>query len=469
MMTELRCKLPLLHLLKSLLFLAIVLVLIAVWFSTARTRPYMGEPLPQEAGWGSEHAVDATPSNRSKDLLVFVGFSGGGTRAAALAYGVLQELAATKISTSSGSRRVLDEVDVISSVSGGSFTNAYFGLFGDGIFEDFKEAMLLRPIESDLLKELANPGNWRNIASPYFGRSDLAADYYDEHIFKGKTFADIDPSTSPWIIINASDISTGKRLVFTRHIFELLCLNYDMYPVARAVAASSGVPGATTPIALKNHAGSCGYTLPDRLIKPLKAEKHPMLAVKIKGYLDYLDAKKRPWLHLVDGGITDNLGLREFYTFTTMAPEFAPLFDEFTGDQVNEVLMISVNAAVEHRHEWANQPENPSERDALGAMTHIQMRNYTTDTLHIVKETYRDWQKERKQSAKPAHFEFVEIAFSALQDEEEKAYLNTLPTSMQLSEEQVDKLIDAGRRLLRDSPSFQQFLSRHRPEVAPDN
>ncbi len=45
-------------------------------------------------------------------------------------------------------RRLLDEVDGISSVSGGSFTAAYYGLFGDRIFIDFEEKFLKRDVQS---------------------------------------------------------------------------------------------------------------------------------------------------------------------------------------------------------------------------------------------------------------------------------------------------------------------------------
>ena len=69
--------------------------------------------------------------NRSPELLVFLAFSGGGTRAAAFAYGLLRELARTEVVTGTGVRLLAREIDAISSVSGGSFTAAYFGLFGE--------------------------------------------------------------------------------------------------------------------------------------------------------------------------------------------------------------------------------------------------------------------------------------------------------------------------------------------------
>lgn len=59
------------------------------------------------------------------DTTIYLAFSGGGTRAAAVSYGVMQELRDTLIEVKGAQVRVLDEVDTISSVSGGSFTSAY--------------------------------------------------------------------------------------------------------------------------------------------------------------------------------------------------------------------------------------------------------------------------------------------------------------------------------------------------------
>ena len=51
-------------------------------------------------------------------------------------------------------------MDVISSVSGGSFTAAYYGLFGDQLFEDFETVFLRRNVQSELLAALFNPLRW---------------------------------------------------------------------------------------------------------------------------------------------------------------------------------------------------------------------------------------------------------------------------------------------------------------------
>ena len=121
------------------------------------------------------------------DVAMIVAFSGGGTRAAALAYGVLLELRDTTVVIDGRPRRMLDEIDVISSVSGGSFTSAYYGLFGERIFDDFEEVFLKRDVQGRLIHALFNPLRWFSST----GRTEMAVDLYQKHVFHNKTFADM--------------------------------------------------------------------------------------------------------------------------------------------------------------------------------------------------------------------------------------------------------------------------------------
>src|SRR5210317_663738 len=79
---------------------------------------------------GGYRFANLDDTDNTDKLFVILTFSGGGTRAAAFSYGVMEKLKTTTIMVDGQPRRLLDEVDVISSVSGGSFTAAYFGLFG---------------------------------------------------------------------------------------------------------------------------------------------------------------------------------------------------------------------------------------------------------------------------------------------------------------------------------------------------
>jgi len=125
-----------------------------------------------EAGRGYSLAAFAEKQDRQSGELALA-FSGGGTRAAALSYGVLQELRDTRMRIDGRNMRSLDAVSLVSSVSGGSFTSAYFGLYGDRVFVDFEERFLRRDIEGALVRGLLDPARWFSSR----GRTEMAEDY----------------------------------------------------------------------------------------------------------------------------------------------------------------------------------------------------------------------------------------------------------------------------------------------------
>jgi NTE family protein len=95
--------------------------------------------------------------NNSDEVFVCLTFSGGGGRAAALSYGVLEQLRDTQIMVDGQSRRLLDELDVISAVSGGSFTAAYYAVHGDDIFSTYEDRFLHRNFQRKIILSALNP------------------------------------------------------------------------------------------------------------------------------------------------------------------------------------------------------------------------------------------------------------------------------------------------------------------------
>ncbi len=245
------------------------------------------------------------------DTTVLLAFSGGGTRAAALSYGVMQELRDTLVETDGKLTRLLDEVDTISSVSGGSFTAAYYGVFGDQLFESYEDDFLRRDVQKTLIRGVLNPVNWLKSAFSGFDRKEMAIEYYDQTIFKGATFADMRIEDGPFIEINATDLATGMRFTFNQERFDLICTDLNSYSVARAVTASSAVPVAFPTVVLENHADQCDIS-ESRAWHVLQntATDSAALASVQEGLRSYRDFERRKYIHLVDGGIADNLGLR---------------------------------------------------------------------------------------------------------------------------------------------------------------
>lgn len=148
------------------------------------------------------------------ELFGILTFSGGGTWVAALVYGVMQQLAHPRIDDIT--RTLLNEVDVISSVSGGSFTAAYYAPFRERLFASFEKEFLRRNVQGELFGRVILPWNLLRLASWWFRRGDLAVAYYDKHIFRGRTYGDlVDGGRRAFVIPNAADMSFGAPFEFT--------------------------------------------------------------------------------------------------------------------------------------------------------------------------------------------------------------------------------------------------------------
>jgi NTE family protein len=394
------------------------------------------------------------------DFQIALAFSGGGTRAAALSYGVMQELRDTSIQSKGQPVRLLDEVDVISSVSGGSFTSAYYGLFGDDIFKYYESDFLRKSVQSSLIDNLLSPRYWFHFMFSGINRTDMAVDYYDRTVFHGKTFADIPLDKRPFIEINATDLSAGQHFAFTQGYFDLLCSDLYSYKIARAVTASSGVPIAFPPVVLKNHATECdtNRTYLSRILDK-KSYDNSYEKELIGLARSYRDQENRPYIHLVDGGVSDNLGLRAILQRQEILDE--RITDSLKKTAIRDVVVILVNAEVKPKKTLDMTFQPPSMTKTAGALTDGLISLYSKDTRAIAAQTMQQYQDEAHAAGLNVNFYFIEVDFSALDSPTLLKYFNDLPTTLELSNEEVDTLIQAGRTILRQSPQFQQFMARN--------
>ncbi len=408
------------------------------------------------------------PVNRADDLLVVLTFSGGGSRASALSYGVLQELAKTKIWWNGRERRLLDEVDMISSVSGGSFTAAYYALFGDRIFTEYEPAFLRRNVDGELVKRLFYPNNWFKLATPYYNRSELAEDYYDKILFHGATFADIDRRTAPEVLINATDITLGDGFSFDQAHFDLICSDLGSFPVSRAVTASSAVPGLFSAVTIRNYSGSCAYQVPqwvhDVLKAPSKADDRLYLARKIAAY-DHME--QRPFIHMLDGGLADNLGLRALLDRVRLhhSSQNGSVKGALLGEDLKKILVIVVNAAAAPDTSLNLIDHPPSIATTVDIATTVQVNRYNDETLRVFQQNLKEWQQSirvlrcgSEHCNKAPDYYLVDASLMRLDNRTEREYLQHLPTSFALEGKAVDRLIAAGRLLLQHAPQMQKFL-----------
>lgn len=417
------------------------------------------------------------PPKNSDSLLLLLTFSGGGTRAAALAYGVLEELRRTEVVIDGRKRRLLDEVDWISSVLGGSFTAGYYGLFGDRIFQDFEGKFLKKNIQRGIIASVFfNPVNWFKLPSGIFDRSDLAAEYYDKEVFEGGTFGDMAARKGPLIFINATDMTYGTRIGFTQELFNLICLDLSRFPVARAAAASSAVPMALTPISLRNYAGTCGFRVPEKVEEAFEEVLEGRVISERQFYLAndlkvYSDSEKKPYIHLVDGGVSDNLGLRALLDRIILSASLPGSIKGTAFEKAHKVVLIVVDAEKKTDAKWDKLATPPTFGAMFSSYTGIAIERYNKETLALLKDIVKPWAdaitkqrcKGRAVSTEPGscgdiRFYIFEVMFDALKDETERNYFDGLPTSFNLAPEEVGKLRDAAHRILVESEEFKRVL-----------
>jgi NTE family protein len=234
-------------------------------------------------------SFDVQPRGNEK-VMVVLALSGGGSRAALFSSHVMLEL---------GRHGLLDEVDAISSVSGGSLAAAYYCISRDpGDPADIAPRVWSEDEVDELMRRnyirrwFGNqfwPWNIARYWTTAFDRSDIMAQTFADNLFdrplsgRDLELGDLNPER-PHLILNATNatrnpFSEGKQygsvFTFTREDFtELLGSDVDEYSLARAVMASATFPAVFQDMTLR----------------------------------DWRSGKPR-YMHVFDGGNADNLGL----------------------------------------------------------------------------------------------------------------------------------------------------------------
>ena len=394
---------------------------------------------------------------QSADVLVVVLISGGGTRAAALAYGAFEALRDARVVVGGKEQRLLDEVDYISAVSGGSTVAVYYGLFRDRLFVDFRDRFLYRDVQQELKSKLIWNA-WR-VASPRYGRGDLLAEYLDEEVFDGATFRNLTRAPRPFVVISATDISLGAQFPFTQERFDLLCSDLGEVPVARAVAASMALPPYFSPLTLWNYAGQCAYTQPPWLTERPEADeraRHDQEEMR-----SYLDRERRPHIHLFDGGLVDNLSLRQPMGLVMRRGGLLPTLEAFGFQDLKHAVFIAVDAERDPIFDLDKDADVPGLATTIEALGNV-FNLSSFDSSVLVDESVARWREELR-AARPADapevkFHIIDASLRSISDPRERERFMTIPTTLHLDRQDVDALRALGGRLVTGAPDFQALM-----------
>jgi NTE family protein len=445
------------------------------------SRP-INEPIAQvdpKSGYRPFLLIEKRQNNDPHTLFV-LSFSGGGTRAAAFSYGVLEELRRTEVSVNRERRRLIDEVDVITGVSGGGFTALAYALYGDRLFAEYEERFLKRDVQGELRARGLNPFNWWTFVGGTAGRSELAAEYYDEILFKGATFGVLLNKTDvPAAVVIGSDISTGSRLAFSQNDFDLLCSDLRKVRLSRAAATSSAVPVALSPVTFNNYGGTCGFQYPawvrDVANPDTRARPSGRVVQRYRAMQNFQNSKDRPYIHLVDGGVSDNIGVRLMLETIEELAVSAAFRGEVDFGVVQRIVLIVVNAHSSPRTDWDRNESPPGMVAQMMQASGVPIDRYSFETVETMKDIAEIWKWRRELLVDRARLagateaqaqarvpkitlDVLDVSFDAIPDPKERAYFMDLPTSFVLPAQEVDRLREAASRLLRQSPEYQRVV-----------
>ena len=466
----------------------------------------------------------ALGEHNTDDLFICLSFSGGGTRAAAFAYGVLEGLRDAVIEYPAGDSvindpagdavinnpegdagsagggevsprptRLLDEVDVISAVSGGSFAAVGYGLWGDDIFDGtFKKRVLTRNMQGDLLLRLLKPINLLLVPFVLLDRIDIAAYYYDEAIFDRQTYADLLERPRPFVVVNATDMSRRQRFEFTQDDFDLLGSDLTTLPVGWAVAASSAFPVLLSPLRFRYFpdepmAAAIRDAIGDGALhsnrRSVWAESllvddrdETETAARDGARPIEIDARNHRYLYLLDGGLADNLGLSYFFESYRRGSIRARI----DAGRIRRLVVIIADASSEPPIEIERRSSAPGlfkvfERTgttvinthsatlkAIARYVLLEAQLATREVYERCREVLAEHCPDAEPPRPPPEHEVeayvIDLSFQDVKDKRKRRSLLSLVTCFFLPSSDVETLIEAGGELLRQHPEFRRLM-----------
>ena len=457
------------------------------------------------------------PPDGMPDTLIIVSASGGGTRAATLELGVLRTLDHTVLKQSG--KRLSEEVDMISSVSGGSVTAAYFALHGRAALQtnwpndplpfDLESKFIRRNGTNALIFDAINPIEWVRLSTPSRERIDVLIDYFDRTLFPdGETYDTLlKVHRRPFLVLNAADMVEGIPFPFTQDMFDLLCSDLSRTKLSVGVASSAAFPLALSPVTLKNYSHCAAQDAPadwppawvkseaetnwqttDRQDivsrgrveaayafgvpqKSNDSESRSPFPDPRKDLIDQIGRApiKKAYIHLLDGGIADNLGVNEPFRVLTQQGMPAPFFNLIMKGTIKRILFVMINSRSAASSDLDKKPDTPGIIDMLEGTTGASIdrasigaaQRLRTLLIHSFEDEAALLEAQNNPNA--ANFRTVagntflaSIDFDAIPDATCRQRFHNIGTNWGMKDEEVTAVLDVGEAMTASDPQFRK-------------
>jgi NTE family protein len=424
------------------------------------------EPLPINPPVAAGLTADRPMPEMEGDV-VALAFSGGGARAAAFSLGALHGLRDMR---ATDGRTLLDHVRLVTAVSGGSIVAAYFGQHGPAGIDGFRAAFLDK--EWPLHTSPYSPLNWSRASRGGLNDPTRMADWLDREVFAGGLMRDVWNGQGVRVWVNATDLYNGTTFAFAPIYFSALCSDLGQVRIADAVAASMSVPLAFRPMLAAPYPDRCQPS-PAWVANSVADHAAPALVRRTaQAFSTYRDPERQRYLHLVDGGVLDNLGLTSLsLARETAGTPYGPLSPR-EAVRIRRMVFLVVNAEKARFSTWQLSPQSPGGGAILEALSNIVIESPNRSAYDSFRALVAKWEGDVRTyrcglsnaevenmrgaiagwDCADVHFVVDMVSFADL-GPDAAARLGATPTQVSLPSATIDMLISAGRVGVGQSPS----------------
>jgi NTE family protein len=447
----------------------------------------------------TQPALDADPDHP----LVVMTFSGGGSRAAALAAAVVERLNNLHYTVGGESRALSSDITMVSSVSGGSVYAADVGLNGPAHATAFMHRIQDYDGIGWLTRRALDPITWLSLQFENKTRIDVLQEMIEDLLQTHATMAAINQPGKPLIDLNATDMVAGQVFTFDRQTLDDVCMDYDRVPLSLGVTASAAFPIAFTPVLLRDDsylaAGCPGMRnahLPYRT--PLQLAGGPYVnletfrtaryrqslrneTVRVQGSIEDVPPYRTPvYLRLVDGGVADNSGLTALRHALLDVGAPADLGRLTAQGRLRHLVVIAVNARSDPKSPLDTSPEyttivtmaegiSGSLVDSASSNSAAVFQDFIKLLLQDRDSLVRQGQTQANFAVYPISIDFDQLPNATDAERQEQRRVKAIATSWTLQPGDVALLDHVAGELLWRHPCFRLLVQdiglRGQPEA----
>jgi NTE family protein len=433
--------------------------------------------------------IDANPDHP----LVVLTFSGGGSRAAALAAATVERLD-NLYYTSGGERRVLAaDIAVVSSVSGGSVYAADLGLKGPDHAAAFERRIQDYDGIGWLTRRALDPFTWLTLQFEGTTRITVLQEMIEDLLQTKATMSALNEPGKQLTLLNATDMVAGQVFTFDRSTLDDICMDYDRVPVSLGVTASAAFPIAFTPVLLRNDswlAGGCpgrrdahlAYRVPLQLAGGSYAN---LETYRIARYRQSLrnesvpeqgsDADVPPYrtpvyLRLVDGGVADNSGLASLRHALLAVGAPADIGRLASQGKLRRLVVIAINARGDPPNALDTSPDYTSALTVANGISGTLVDSASAGSAAVFEEFIKQLTNDRDRlvaegqtqanfAVYPISIDFDQLPNATEAERREQQRVKSIATSWTLQPGDVAALDRVAGTLLWRHPCFRALVA----------